>query len=416
MGGGRVLQVNVSEGGVPKRPVALARVTRDGVEGDRHHDVTGHGGPHRAVSILGIEAIRRVADEGNPIAPGTTGENLTTEGFDVSLLPVGTQLAIGGEVVLELSGAANPCRTIRGSFRGERFARLSAATHPADSRMYARVVTEGSIRPGDPIELLAPSDDVAARFLVADRLDRAERASSLAFWRAAVEAGEDISILDEGEIACAAAPDLPGEPFNQALGVAHLPNLVDLALRHFDRHSVTGWVLADEPPWPGAIATDELAQHGGAPAAVVAEPGDGAGADVRELGRDEVGPWAEVIVTAAGMSPRMADVWRRVEVPLAAAAHYHRFVAELDGHPVAAGTLVTHHRVGWFRAGTVMPAARGRGLQRRLLAVRAQRAIELGCDLIGASATAGSVSAANLERCGIPRIGTRRNYRHQPNS
>ena len=35
MSGGRLLQVNVSDGGVPKLPVPAARITGDGVEGDR---------------------------------------------------------------------------------------------------------------------------------------------------------------------------------------------------------------------------------------------------------------------------------------------------------------------------------------------------------------------------------------------
>ena len=92
MSGGRLVQVNVSDGGVPKLPVPTARVTRAGVEGDRQNEATVHGGPHRAVSLLGIEAIGRVAAEGNPIGPGTTGENLTVAGFDVSLLPLGVIL------------------------------------------------------------------------------------------------------------------------------------------------------------------------------------------------------------------------------------------------------------------------------------------------------------------------------------
>src|SRR5688500_7733917 len=128
---GRLIQVNVSDGGVPKLPVDAARITRGGVEGDRQASETVHGGPHRAVSLLGVEAIRRVASEGHPIGPGTTGENLTTEGFDVSTLPVGTRLVIGdgGEagdgVVLEISQPTNPCRTIRHSFTDLRFGRLS---------------------------------------------------------------------------------------------------------------------------------------------------------------------------------------------------------------------------------------------------------------------------------------------------
>ena len=108
-----MVQVNVSDGGVPKRAVPSARVTRAGVDGDRQREITVHGGPHRAVSILGIEAIERVAAEGNPIGPGTTGENLTVSGFDVSLLPLGTRLHVADELVLEISGRANPCRTIR---------------------------------------------------------------------------------------------------------------------------------------------------------------------------------------------------------------------------------------------------------------------------------------------------------------
>ena len=80
MTAGRLLHVNVSGGGVPKLAVPEARITRYGVEGDRQRDVTVHGGPLRAVSILGIEAIRRIAAEGHPIEPGTTGENLTTPG------------------------------------------------------------------------------------------------------------------------------------------------------------------------------------------------------------------------------------------------------------------------------------------------------------------------------------------------
>ena len=206
---GRLVQVNVSSGGVPKRPVDAARIGRLGVEGDRQRAVTVHGGPHRAISILGMEAIRRVAAEGHPIAPGSTGENLTTEGFDVSQLPVGTRLAIGDEVLLELSGPANPCRTIRHSFADLRFGRLSVATHPADSRMYARVLREGTVRPGDAIRLETPADDAAQRHRVAERLDGAERSSTLALWAAAADAGAGLSVVDDGDIAICAAPAVP---------------------------------------------------------------------------------------------------------------------------------------------------------------------------------------------------------------
>ncbi|MBA2264084.1 MAG: MOSC domain-containing protein [Chloroflexi bacterium] len=272
MSDGRILQVNVSDGGVPKLPVPAARITGDGVEGDRQREETVHGGPHRAVSILGIEAIRRVAAEGHPIGPGTTGENLTTEGFDVSGLPVGTRLAIGEDVVLELSAPTNPCRTIRHSFRDLRFGRLGMATHPNDSRMYARVISPGTVRNGDPIRLSPPVNDAAQRFTIASRLDQAERASSLSFWHAAADAGHDIHILDDGDIAASAARGLPGPVFNTAIGFAELPNLVERAVDHFMANGVAGWILADEPPWPGAAADTTLARWAAEADAVATQP------------------------------------------------------------------------------------------------------------------------------------------------
>jgi MOSC domain-containing protein YiiM len=153
---GRVVQVNVSAGGVPKLPVPAARVRRLGLEGDGHNDVADHGGALRAVSLLAIEAIRRVAADGNPIAPGTTGENLTTEGIELGALPMGTTLAIGPEVVVELTSTVSPCKTIAQSFADGRFARLSAKLHPLDTRLYARVLREGTIRAGDEIRQADP--------------------------------------------------------------------------------------------------------------------------------------------------------------------------------------------------------------------------------------------------------------------
>jgi MOSC domain-containing protein YiiM len=153
-GPGPVVQVNVSPGGVPKLPVTAAYVHSLGLEGDAHDDKADHGGPFRAVSLLAIEAIRRVAADGNPIGPGTTGENVTTEGIELGALPIGTHLAIGPEAIIELTAAANPCKTIAHNFVDGRIARLSARVHPLDTRLYARVIQEGTIRSGDEIRIV----------------------------------------------------------------------------------------------------------------------------------------------------------------------------------------------------------------------------------------------------------------------
>ena len=411
---GRLLQINVSPGGVPKLPVPEARVGRLGIEGDRQRGVTVHGGPHRAVSLLGIEAIRRVAAEGHPIGPGTTGENLTTEGLDVSALPVGTRLAIGDEVVLELASPTTPCRTIRHSFRDLRFGRLSIDAHPTDSRMYARVLRGGRVRPGDPIRLTPPADDTAERFLDVKRIDRAERASSLALWRAAQAAGVLLEILDDGELAGAASADLPGPLFNQALGFAHLPQLVDRAVDLFRNAGTVGWAWADEPPWPGAIADTTAAYLAGP----VAPGTDGGrrpdGVVVRELARDETGAWAGLVALASVLPEAVGRAFAALEPQLARAAHHHRFVAELDGRAVAAASLHTHHGVGWLRAASVDPGYRGRGIQSALIAARIEAARRRGCELVGSSADLGGTSARNLERAGLRTVAVRSRYRIEP--
>jgi MOSC domain-containing protein YiiM len=157
-GQGTVVQVNTSRGGVPKLPVRSAYVGRLGLEGDEHTDLADHGGPLRAVSLLAIEAIRRVAADGNPIAPGTTGENVTTEGIELGALPYCTRLAIGPDLVIELTAPANPCKTIAHNFADGRFARLSAKVHALDTRVYASVVREGTVRPGDEVRVLTAND------------------------------------------------------------------------------------------------------------------------------------------------------------------------------------------------------------------------------------------------------------------
>src|SRR5438045_4161578 len=78
---GRLVSINISAGGVPKRSVREARVTVSGIEGDRQR-FWYHGGPDRAVVLFAIEAIVALQREGHPIDVGTTGENLTISGLD----------------------------------------------------------------------------------------------------------------------------------------------------------------------------------------------------------------------------------------------------------------------------------------------------------------------------------------------
>jgi len=152
---GRVVQVNVSDGGVPKRPVPSARVTRNGLSGDRQRDLRYHGGPARAVCLLALEVIERLRAEGHPIEPGSTGENLTLAGLDWGALGKGSRLRFEGGVQLEVTGLAAPCPIIRGSFAGGGFERLDGQRHPGEARLYCRVLEEGEVRAGEGVEARA---------------------------------------------------------------------------------------------------------------------------------------------------------------------------------------------------------------------------------------------------------------------
>ena len=229
-------------------------------------------------------------------------------------------------------------------------------------------------------------------------------------WRAAAAAGHRVEIVDDGELAIGAAPDLPGPPFNVGHGFTEMPHLLARARDHFVANNVTGWAWTDAAPWPGAEAESTAAYGAVSVDAVTVEDRPG-GVVVRRLGRDEIGQWGAIIAEAGGMEGATARAFADLEAGLASEPHHHRFVAELDGRPVGTGSLHTHHHVGWLRAGVVLTEARGRGIQRALIRERAAYARELGCDLIGASANAGGVSARNLERIGARIVAVRGRYR-----
>lgn len=148
-----VHQLNVSRGGVPKLPVAEAELTRTGLKGDVQAKPLIHGGPERALCLYSLELIERLRAEGHTISPGSAGENVTLAGLDWSRLSTGARLSIGAEVVVEITTHANPCRTIRGSFAGGEFKRISQKLNPGESRLYARIIRAGRIATGQEVRL-----------------------------------------------------------------------------------------------------------------------------------------------------------------------------------------------------------------------------------------------------------------------
>ena len=157
MAHGRILQINVSPGGVPKLRVPSARVTELGLEGDLHRDTEHHGGPERALCIFALEAIRVLKAEGHEVSPGAIGENLTVEGLDWERVTPGSRLELGEGVLIELTRYTSPCFKIKKSFADGDISRVSQKSHPGSSRVYARVLTTGVIRQGDTVRLVNPA-------------------------------------------------------------------------------------------------------------------------------------------------------------------------------------------------------------------------------------------------------------------
>ena len=411
---GRVLQVSVSAGGIPKLPVPNARVTRMGLEGDRHREDTVHGGPSRAVCLFGIEVIERLQSEGHPVEPGGVGENLTTSGIEWSTLPIGAVARVGESLVLEISKPAMPCATQRPNFIGGRFGRMSIEAHPSDSRMYGRVLAEGEVRAGDEIVVVAPLPDSSATDeLLQDRVDDVERESNVRLWRAGAAAGLDVRIVDDGELAIAATPSAPGPQFNMANGLRQLPHKLERVLAHFRRAGCPGWFGYPEAPWPGAAADFEMRYFVADPSAVSASlPGRPAGIAVRRLGQNDLDVWVQASVALG--SPYTREQVERYSAYLQAQSSVHALVLEEEGRVVAAGTLHRYRGMGLLRGGTVVAEARGRGLQRILIAERARLAAELGCRDLAASCIPGTASERNLAAAGMRAISTRSFYRFDP--
>lgn len=412
---GRVVQVSVSSGGVPKLPVEGAWVSRLGVDGDAHRENTVHGGPHRAVCLFALEAIERLQAEGHPVEPGSVGENLTTTGIEWSTLPVGTRARVGDELLLEIASSTTPCETQRPNFRDGRFSRINIDLHPSDSRMYARVLEEGHVRPGDMISLLPPAaESRAAIDGLLNRVDRPSKAASLKLWAAARAAGFDMRVLDDGDIGAGACPDLPEPAFNHAYGLRMMPQLLPRVLRHFDRAATTG-SIPHVAPVEGARPATILSVHVASAAELAAEApadSDAGGVEVVLAGQGERSDWIETYVQR--MDERWRPAWRALLPHLLDQRDVHAFLGCLAGRPVGVGLMYTRRQAALLGGGFVLTDARDRGVQGALIRARVRHATKIGCDLVASLAPVSSTSARNLERAGLGRIDDHPFYQYVP--
>ena len=139
--------------GIDKRPIfGAVRFENEQVFGDVIGDKSAHGGYDQAVYAYAREDADWWEQEiALTIDNGRFGENLTTQGVDVSEAVIGERWKIGS-VILEVSQPRIPCRSFAGFWKRPTLIKeFMAAGRPGT---YLRIIQEGTITAGDEIEII----------------------------------------------------------------------------------------------------------------------------------------------------------------------------------------------------------------------------------------------------------------------
>ena len=139
---GRIISVNISKvTGIKKDPISSGVLVKEhGIRNDAH------AGPyHRQISLLAQESINSMREKGADVSPGSFGENLTTQGIDLPLLPVGTILTTSRGASLEVTQIGKVCHDRCAIYKA-----VGDCVMPREG-IFVRVLEGGTISPGDTI-------------------------------------------------------------------------------------------------------------------------------------------------------------------------------------------------------------------------------------------------------------------------
>ena len=154
--------------GIDKRPTPDAIEVREpgprkgglgsGLVGDLVGNPKFHGGDDQAVYAYAREDLDAWETElGRALTNGIFGENLTTQGVDVTGARIGERWHVGSDgLVLEVSSPRTPCRTFAQflEIRGW----MKTFTEASVPGAYLRVIEPGTIRAGDSITVASRPD------------------------------------------------------------------------------------------------------------------------------------------------------------------------------------------------------------------------------------------------------------------
>jgi MOSC domain-containing protein YiiM len=103
---------------------------------------------HRQVSLLAIESIQKMRDMGFNVGSGDFAENLTTEGINLVSLPIGTHVAVGDEIILEISQIGKECHS------GCAIMQQTGKCIMPKEGVFAKVIRGGTAKAGDAIKVV----------------------------------------------------------------------------------------------------------------------------------------------------------------------------------------------------------------------------------------------------------------------
>jgi MOSC domain-containing protein YiiM len=130
--------------GVQKRAVPEIKIRKNyGIEGDAHA-----GDWHRQISLLGEESVDKLRSHFPDLPAGAFAENILTRGITLYEIPVGTKLRVG-ETLLQVTQIGKECHAscaIR---------RVTGDCVMPREGIFTIVLEEGTIRAGDPVEIVS---------------------------------------------------------------------------------------------------------------------------------------------------------------------------------------------------------------------------------------------------------------------
>jgi MOSC domain-containing protein YiiM len=124
-----------------------------GLAGDAVADTRVHGGPDQAVLMYAASHYPRWEEElGRRMEPGAFGENLLVDGLDEFTVCIGDLYQVGS-VSFQVSHPRQPCATL--ARRHQIPGMIAIVRNNGRSGWYLRVLEEGAVEAGQPVERLA---------------------------------------------------------------------------------------------------------------------------------------------------------------------------------------------------------------------------------------------------------------------